>query len=121
MKTFSHCPKCKNPMRNESCGGPPDERWRLVCDKYLDHDILAVTSVGYDNLLSYLYIAIRMGKRKKDRIYAYWNFEDKYLKIMEGWLGKSFFPSADTIPYFEPDMARYNELIKKMRIYLTFS
>jgi hypothetical protein len=108
-------------MLNEGCGGGVHpERWRLSCI-YLDHDILGLTVVGHDELLECLQIAIRMGTDKRDRVYVNWNFEDKELTITKGWLGASFYEPNVIIPYFEPDLAQYDKLIKKLRTYLIFS
>jgi hypothetical protein len=121
MKTFSHCPVCKDPMRNEPCSKRIDggaERWRIVCDKHLDHDILALTIVGHDDLLLHLQIAVYMNTIIWNRIYANWNFEKKELTIDKG---RGMLRHNVIIPYFEPDLTQYDKLLKKMRVYLTFS
>ena len=122
MKTFSHCPACKAAMLNEVIVSHPGSvgRWRLGCLR-IDHEILAYTKKGDDNILECLDIAIKMASNKKDRVYANWDFDKQELKITEGWFGPSFYEPNAVIPYFEPDLARYDELLRKLKLYLTFS
>lgn len=119
MKTFSHCPKCKNPMQNESFAGPRYERWRISCEKHLDHDILCLTSDGHDDLLSLLCIAFRITSNKEGKLYANWDFDKEELKITRCYRVSDI--NEIYVPYFEPNLIRYDKLIKKMRTLLTFS
>ena len=119
MKTFSHCPKCKDPMRSEPCGGPVGERWRIVCDKHLDHDVLCLTVPGHDDLLFLLCVAIRMTSGKNDRIYANWDFDKEELRITKGMRASGIHDIF--IPYFYPNLGEYDKLIKKLLTYRLFS
>lgn len=122
MKIFNRCPKCKKPMLNEIVQGIPgcNGKWRLTC-LAIDHDILALTKKGRDDILESVHIAIRMDPKKMHRIYADWNFDKKELTITNGWLGPSFYEPNAIVPYFEPNLARYDKLIKKLLTYLIFS
>lgn len=120
MKTFSHCPKCHEPMLNEEIRKVGDiTTWRLTCQKTLTHDILAVTMMEDDKQLEHLRIAIKMAADRKDRKFIDWDFYKKQITITHGWNGPSFY-QPNLIPFFEPDLSEYDKFIKKFRTYVTF-
>jgi len=139
MNTFSHCPKCKQPMLNESqvgfdrgysmglTKGPGLRRfWQLSCSKSLDHRIVANTNINDNAILDGLSIHIIMPTADEGGKFALWDFANKYLSILESTLitprtrSLSWKERELEIPFFIPDLSNYDKLLNKLRTCITF-
>lgn len=103
------------------------DRWRVTCDKHLNHQIQYMTSTNNGEIIEDLEVAIYMNKHIRAGInrlgntYAHWNFKKQHLTITDGFLGETFYEPNSLVPWFEPDLSEYDKLIKKLKTYLTFS
>lgn len=138
MNTFSHCPKCKQPMLNEAAVGfdrrygmgltkDPGLRrfWHLSCSKNIDHNVVAYTDLNDDAILDRLRIHIVMPTADENGKYALWDFTNKYLSVIESVL---IIPSSSIpwtareleLPFFIPDLSNYDKLMNRLKTCLTF-
>ena len=103
------------------------DRWRVTCDKHMDHQVQYMTSTNNGEVVEDLEVAIHMSTRRQTahsragNIYAHWNFKKQHLTITRGWLGETFYEPNSVVPWFEPNLSEYDKLIKKLRTYITFS
>lgn len=112
MKVPINCPICGGPLLNEFDPlAPGSDRTYLTknCHKRLNHKIEIRACVSNNDYVDWIRIPYKgVGN-------VIWHMGTEHL-LLNTFEGKDY-----SLPFFEPDFSRYNKLIKKLSLYLTFS
>lgn len=106
MKDFSNCPKCNRALLHEEIRYSNKDAWIKSC-KYVDHGFWMLV-VGEQIINMSIFIDINK------RIVATWSIDCSKLTIV-------YSNTSCKIPYFEPDLSKYDEIIQKCKTYVVFS
>lgn len=116
MKDLSNCPKCNDPLENTFL---PKGGLRKVCRKRPDHQFTLILDNSKD--VSSVGISLSM----VPLIRAVWQVDHQRCIVMEGTIEEIVKNNADEnptiLPYWEPDFSNWEELVRKVRTYVTFS
>lgn len=118
MKIPSKCPKCNSPLLNEYSQSGYDICFKS-CNKHPDHNLSIIFT--NDNI-DYLTITIDL----TNNIKALWTFYPPRLEVFKDiFIAKGFPVLAKkeliVLPFFYPDLSKYNEIIEKIKKYIVFS
>lgn len=111
---FVKCPKCGDPLINEFL---PDNGIRKHCKKRLDHQFQCI--VNPNNELDGLSITLNMSPLTR----VAWQFSFKTCVVNVGTIEEIVKRKDDgyKLPFWEPDLSNWDELVAKVKTYLTFS
>lgn len=120
MIDITHCPKCNEPLMNEYITFNREAVLRKHCKKSPNHQFVMVASEDGKDLRS---ITITLSMNPLVR--AAWQFQKNKIEVLEGTLEEIIKFNRDDnptiIPWFDPDFSDMNKLVKKLKMYVTFS
>ena len=116
MITLSKCPKCGDNLLNELID---DVEMVQSCNKRMAHRFYLLFNTETNEPVTMTYY------HNMKRI-IYWDFIDKRINIkkvvsMKIDLKQPKLNQPSIIPWFEPDLSNFNQLIKKIDTYVLFS
>ncbi len=114
----THCPKCKDALLNEYYEDKTGKYFRKHCKTKLSHKFQCAFEDDAE-YLAHATIAISVDPL----IRVSWNFKKELLEIAHGTLEDIVRRNMEleTIPFFVPDFSDYDGLIRKVKLYITFS
>ena len=119
MKTPAVCPKCRGPLLNSALTlRNGSEVWKKTCGSNLNHEFICITKEGDDN--SIIVIGLMLNRDKSLKVC--WDLFRNQIIVHKG---KSVVPSFNSdileIPWFEPNLDEYDNLVNKIKKYVVFS
>lgn len=113
MKMPINCPFCGDALLNEY----RNNEYRLLksCNQKIDHNVLFIDSRANEKLDIVTQIVINITPREQ----VFWLPSTRTLTLIKSF--KNNRPKVCFLPYFLPDFTDYKQLIKKIKLYLTFS
>lgn len=114
IPVFINCPKCGDPLINDFL---PENKIRKHCKKRLDHQFQCIISAS--NELEAFSITISMDPLTR----VGWEFNQKKCVVNVGTIQDIIRRKDDgfQLPYWDPDLSNWEELVRKVKAYLTFS
>jgi len=119
MPVPSKCPQCGDPLVNEFYEDKTNGSFLLKrCNKRLDHQFQCNL---YEDAKFLTSATISLSMNPLVR--AAWNFKKGYLEVAKGTIEDLIKSGEDPtrLPFFVPDFSNIKELVKKVKLYTTFS
>lgn len=116
---FTNCPKCGDVLLNKFYEDKSDgDFWIKSCIKRPDHQFKC-TVKGDEKFMNSVTLSLSMNPLLR----AAWDFRKGTLEVAKGTIEELIRSGQDPdrLPFFVPDFSNYNELIHKIKLYMTFS
>jgi hypothetical protein len=119
VPVFTHCPRCGDPLTNQFLEDKKGGNSIIKrCNKRTDHSFQCIINEGEEFLTSAT-VSISM----TPLIRAAWNFKKETLQVAQGTIEDIMRNGdrTDSLPFFMPDFTDHKLLVRKLKLYITFS
>ena len=117
---MTHCPKCNGPLVSEYITFNKEAVLRKHCKTSPNHQFSVIASEDGKDMRS-----ITISLSMNPLVRAAWHFKKNQIEVLEGTLEEIIKNNRDEnptiIPWFDPDFSDMNRLVKKLKMYVTFS